>query len=389
MNIAIDIRSLLTSPRTGIGEYTFELIDAILKQDKEHHFFFYYNSYKNVDAILPEWKNKNVNFVATNLPNKLFDAAVVSCHYPQLDRVIAKKIKKEKKASIPIDCFFSPNLNFTSLTAKTKHLLMIHDLSFAFFPELYTPKQRLWHQLVHPRQQCERATHIIVPSENTRSDIIDYYHINSKKITVIYPGSTRLQNNDKTVPSAFVSKKYNLPPNYILFIGSIEPRKNICALIEAFEKAAPRFGLACNLIIAGAAGWKNSPVYTRAAQSPLRKHIQFIGYVRPEEKFGLIAGAKILAFPSWYEGFGFPPLEAFNAGVPVIISNRSSLPEVAAGSALLVNPHRPGEIANAFMLLLNPNYAKKKINLGLRRAKEFDWQQSAERWLNLVKKICA
>jgi len=385
MNIGIDIRSLLTVPKTGIGEYTFELLQALFARDQQNQYALFYNAHTNIDRLLPPWERANVEIVGTHFPNKFLNASSAFFRAPQLDKLV---IKKSHKALIHLDYWFSPNLNFTALSKNTKHILTIHDISFAFFPELYTAKQRLWHTLLKPKKQCANAAHIIVPSANTKQDIVDHYGIDPDKVTVIYPGLSPLFTSPAmggSLPAPVVVKKYNLPTNYLLFLGSIEPRKNIIAVIEAFEQAAPKLPAPYTLVIAGAAGWNNSSIYARAAASPLHDRISFIGYVKPEEKYGLISGATIFIFPSLYEGFGFPVLEACAAGVPVITSNRSSLPEIMGGVATLIDPHRPEEIAVAIInLVRSPALRDEKIKKGRARAATFKWDTAADALLKLL-----
>lgn len=308
-----------------------------------------------------------------------------------------------------VDLWFSPNLNFTALSHGVKYILTIHDLSFDFFPEFSTRRQYLWHKAVRPKAQCERADMIITPSENTKRDIVDYYKIPPEKIRVIYPGiqsaqahdvilseTKNLSNSAKKDPSAYglrmtlnaeIQKKYNLPDEYILFLGTIEPRKNIIGLIEAFEKLRAKYPATAHLVIAGAPGWKNAEIYSRAQASSFAEKIHFIDFVAPEDKTALYAGAKIFVYPSLYEGFGFPVLEAMSVGTPAITSNRSSLPEIAGSAAYLIDPTRPEQITLAMNELLNNDKLRDwHIQKGIEQVKKYSWEKAAKEWLNSV--IC-
>lgn len=289
-----------------------------------------------------------------------------------------------------MDYFFSPNLHFTALTKETPHILMIHDLTFQLFKKYYTPRQRLKHRLVKLREQCQRARHIVVPSENTKRDIVDYYRIPETKITVLYPGiSASYQRPAATVREeagvSDIRKKYSLPKRYLLFLGTIEPRKNILGLIEAFERAAARIPTDYSLVIAGAAGWKNAAVRKRLRQSGVKKRLQFIGYIDPIDKPSLYRGAGLFVYPSFYEGFGFPVLEALASGVPTITSNRSSLPEITGSAGYLINPHRSDEIAQGIVHLLTNGTAREHaIKKGLAEAARFSWDSTVKKWLALL-----
>lgn len=373
MTIGIDIRPLMTTPRTGVGEYTFELLDAIFKIDRSNQYILFYNSWDDVSANIPKWDYENVRFAGKHYSNKLYNGAMLMFGRPRLDRVCK------------CDIFFSPNLNFTALSPKVKSVLTVHDLSFKFFPEFSTAKQYWWHRAVSPEKQCRRATLIFTPSENTKRDIVDYYDIAPEKIKVIYPGVKAINNEQLTMSKEAIKKKYNLPEKYILFLGTIEPRKNIVGLIEAFEILNSKFQIPNSLVIAGAPGWKNSDVYNKAKTSIKSNRIKFINFVPPEDKPALYRSAELFVYPSLYEGFGFPVLEAMAEGTPVITSNRSSLPEIAGPAAYLIDPARPEQMALAMNeLLTQPKLRQWHIQKGLEQVKKYSWEKSAREWLGAL-----
>jgi glycosyltransferase involved in cell wall biosynthesis len=376
MNIGIDIRPLMTAPRTGVGEYTYELLNAIFNIDRENQYFLFYNSSRDVSANIPAWKFDNVKIIGSHTPNKFFNTSLGLFGRPRLDKMCGAQ---------KIDCWFSPNLSFTTLSRGVKYILTIHDLSFDFFPEFSTRKQYFWHKAVRPKTQCKRADMIITPSENTKRDIVDYYKIPLEKIKVIYPGVRAIHVETKTEE---IINKYNLPEKYILFLGTIEPRKNIIGLIEAFEMLRDKYPVTDHLVIAGAPGWKNKEIFARAKTSDVADKIHFIDFVAPKDKAALYAAADIFVYPSLYEGFGFPVLEAMNAGTPVITSNRSSLSEIAGSAAYLVDPTRPEQLTFAMSELLNkPELRAWHIQKGFDQVKKFSWENAAKEWLILAKSL--
>jgi glycosyltransferase involved in cell wall biosynthesis len=395
MNIGIDIRPLMTAPRTGVGEYTYELLNAIFNIDKTNQYFLFYNSSRDVSANIPNWKYDNVKIVGSHTPNKFFNTSLGLFGRPKLDKICNEKI----------DIWFSPNLNFTALSPKTKFILTVHDLSFELFPEFSTRKQYLWHKAVRPKKQCERAELIITPSENTKRDIVNYYKINPEKIKVIYPGIKQLTENPAGHPELVsgsidtpqkmlkqvqhdIINKYNLPEKFILFLGTIEPRKNIIGLIEAFEILRNKYPTVDHLVIAGAPGWKNEKIFARAKISKYADKIHFINFVAPEDKNALYAAANLFVYPSFYEGFGFPVLEAMSIGTPVITSNRSSLPEIAGSAAYFVDPTRPDQLALAMNeLLTKQNLREWHIQKGHEQVNKFSWETAAGEWLHILKNI--
>ena len=379
LKIGVDIRNLMSPVRTGVAEYTYELLNAVFKIDKENQYYLFYNSHTDVTAHTPLWPQGNIHYIATRWPNKLFNASIKIFGWPKLDKLISRNYK--------LDYFFSPNLNFTALSKDIKNILTIHDLSFKFFPQFFSAKQKLWHWAVNPKKKCGQANNILVLSDNTKRDLTDYYQIPAEKIKVA-PGAISSIFNNPIVGKEKIREKYNLPGRFILCLGAVEPRKNIIGLIEAFEKCHSLLPNSYYLVIAGSGkGWKNKQIYARALASPLRDKIEFIGYVDAQDKPGLYSLAELFVYPSFYEGFGFPVLEAMAMGIPVITSNRSSLPEITDQSAYLINPNRPAEIADAIIkMLTDENLREHFKKLGLEQVKKFSWDTAAKQWLELIKK---
>lgn len=376
MHIGIDIRCLMNPIRTGVAEYTHELLQALFLLDQKNQYYLFYNSHEAVDLFIPQWKQTNVHYIKSTRPNKLFNVLQFLFHYPKLDRLIAKKAGIEK-----LDYFFSPNLNFTSLSKKTKHVLTVHDLSFEIFPDCYATKQRLWHRFVRPKKQCTQAQIILCPSENSKRDVVEHFGIEESKIKAIYPGLTSLF----AVPTANkqeVKKKYHLPEHFILYLGTLEPRKNIIGAIDAFTSTPRVTNAGYQFIIAGPKGWHYEKIMKKIAQT---KQVRYIGYVGGEEKKALYELADLLVFPSLYEGFGFPVLEAMSAGTPVVTSNRSSLPEVTANAAYLVNPIDIHDIGLGIERVLDDEELMIRM---VKKAKErslgFTWHAAAEQLLSNV-----
>ncbi len=396
MNIGIDIRPLMSSTRAGVGEYTYELLDAIFKIDKTNKYFLFYNSYSDVSSNIPKWSQDNVHYVSTKWPNKLFNMAVKLFNFPKVDKILRKSLLRTLHSpSSNLDYFFSPNFNFTSLPTNTKSVLTVHDLSFEFFPEFFSTKRRLWHWAINPKKQCEQAAIIITPSENTKRDIVDIYNIPAGKIKVIYPGvNCHLEFISGSFPAPReipkqvrddIQKKYDLPGKFILFLGTVEPRKNITGLIEAFEQCYSLLPTAYSLIIAGHTGWNDQNIFKAVQKSPAKDRIHFIGSIKETDKHILYSLASLFVYPSFYEGFGFPVVEAMSCGTPVITSNRSSLPEVTASAAYLVNPNRPSELAKAIIdMLTNETLRENFKKLGLEQAQKFSWTKSAQEFMGLL-----
>jgi glycosyltransferase involved in cell wall biosynthesis len=381
MNIGVDIRSLMTPYRTGVGEYTFELLNTVFTLDQKNQYFLFYNSYTDVAEFIPKWQQKNVHFIQTRYPNKLFNASLVLFKRPRLDQLNIKILQYYNIKYF--DVWFSPNLNFTALSKRTKFVLTIHDLSFEYFPDCFSFKQRWWHKLVRPKKQCERADLILTPSENTKRDIVEKYQIAPEKVKVVYPGLSPINYSNEKEENIF-KQKYHLPDKYILFLGTIEPRKNLTAVVAAYQRSN-LYDQGYRLIIAGAKGFGSDEILNKIEQVA---GVRYLGYVDPADKFYLYKFSILFVCPSLYEGFGFPLLEAMSAGVPVIASNRSSLPEVAADATYLVNPHDINEIANGMKeILFDERLKNLLVERGKRRVEEFKWEKAGGEFVDAVNKI--
>lgn len=376
MNIAIDIRCLMTPIRTGVGEYTHELLQALFSVDQKNHYYLFYSSYENVDLFIPKWKQENVHYVKIKIPNKLFNFFQFVFRYPKLDRLIAKKTGIEN-----IDYFFSPNINFTALSKNTKHILTIHDLSFEIFPDCYALRQRWWHYFVAPKKQCKKANIIVCPSQNSKRDVVAHFNINQNKIHVIYPGLSSAFAHT-TANREQVKQKYKLPEHFIFFLGTLEPRKNIIGAIHAFSSRSRILDAGFEFIIAGPKGWHYEQIMNVIEQT---KQVRYIGYIAHDEKRALYELADAFVFPSLYEGFGFPVLEAMAAGSPVITSNRSSLPEVTENTAYLVNPTDINDIGQGMERVLdNEELTLRFVKKAKEHSVTFSWEKAAREFLSIL-----
>jgi len=380
MNIGIDVRSLLEKERSGVGEYTYQLLGAIFSLDKENQYHLFYNSWKAADDLLPkEWKNfPNVHFYGFHWPNKLLNFCFKFLRWPKIDSLI--------KSTDKMDLFFIPNLNFVALSRGVKKIITVHDLSFLRYPRFFSWKRRLWHWFVNPKKLIRGADKIIAVSENTKKDLMELYGVASEKIRVIYSGVGQdLRNENRELRIEEIKKKYNLPEKFILFLGTLEPRKNIEGLIRAFEIFKTAENTDYKLVIVGQRGWLYKKILAQAAASPVCDDIKFINYISPEEKFIFYKLAKLFVYQSFYEGFGFPPLEAARAGTPVIVSSVSSLPEVMGEAALMVDPNNPAEMAKVMAeCLTDENLRNSLVEKGKKQAEKFSWTSSAKEFLSLI-----
>lgn len=361
MIIAIDIRPMLERKKTGISGYTENLVNHLVETN-EHRFVLFYNSWRTV--IPDSWQRKNVTVRRFRWPNKLFNTATAFLSEPFLDDLIPEA-----------DYFLFPNLNFFRLCRKPYGVVM-HDLSFVLFPKFFKLKSRLWHALIDLPSILKSARDIMVVSKNTKADLLAFYELPTQKIRAIYPGVTSIS----LIPVSKAAEPY------FLFLGRLEERKNILGLIEAFlkfkeQKPESNF----SLILAGPLDQHST--YSRQILKLVgpRSDIKITGYLSPEEKQTLLAKAYIFLYPSFYEGFGFPPLEAQACGVPVIASNNSSLSEVIGSSGLLIDPYSQEDLTRAMSeMASNASLRNRYIEEGYKNVKRFNWNNTIDQIKNIM-----
>ncbi|HIC88353.1 MAG TPA: glycosyltransferase family 1 protein [Anaerolineae bacterium] len=256
-------------------------------------------------------------------------------------------------------------------------LLTVHDLIFRHLPEHHKPLNRWYLNLTMPLY-CRRADAIIAVSEQTRQDLITAYSLPSEKIQVVYEAADPRFHPQPETEVARVRQKYSLPDRYLLFVGTIEPRKNLVRLLEAFTVVKGE-GLIEALVIVGKRGWLYDRFLACLEQSPVRQAVLFPGYVLDDDLPAIYAGAQLFAFPSLYEGFGLPVLEAMACGIPVVASDRSSIPEIGGTAALYVDPTDTDGLAAALRRVLRDVDLQDQMRRqGLQQAARFSWHRVAE-----------
>jgi glycosyltransferase involved in cell wall biosynthesis len=378
MKIGVDIRVLMDKYYSGVAKYTANLLKAILNQDKTNDYKLFYNSFQNLDQKLKVWERKNSVIIGSHIPNKLFNYFFQKFFfYPKLDKILGG-----------VDVFWSPHFNFSSFSKSSKNLkkvITVHDLSFLRYPEFFSARKNFWHRALAIKKTLLAADAIIAVSNNTKNDLIELIGIKPQKITVIYSGNNISKREIGIQEKEDFLNKYKLGGTLVLCLGNIEPRKNILGLIKAFNLLKSKKSIPdLKLVLAGATGWKNKKIYRAWKKSPVAQDIVFLGYISTQEQEVLYSIASVFVYPSFYEGFGFPPLEAMTYGLPVICSNVSSLPEVVGRAALTINPFSPQEIARAMDLILSDKDLRQKfINEGYERIKMFSWEKTATEYLKV------
>jgi glycosyltransferase involved in cell wall biosynthesis len=363
MRIGLEVTAAVRQG-AGIGRYVRELLRALAQLDNVNQYKLFYATPSPIPYPLPPLP---ANFTARHLPfhdiwlARLWQRAQV----PLPVELITG----------PLDLYHAPD--FTLPPVQARSVLTVHDLSFVRDPESAAPGLRDYLNKVVPRS-VQRADHIIAVSQATKADLIDLYHTPESKITVLYEG---VDSIFKPTPNPAIRDKYALGPTpYIFSISTIQPRKNYVRLIQALA-ALPNY----NLVIAGGPGWLHEPIYAEADKPAVKGRVKFIGFVPDSDLSSLYTEAAAFAYPSLYEGFGLPLLEAMACGTPTLTSNVSCLPEVAGDAAILVDPYSVEAIAEG----LKQTLAQSEIlrPKGFARAAQFRWDAVARDLLSLYQSV--
>jgi glycosyltransferase involved in cell wall biosynthesis len=355
--IGVDASRSVSAQPTGTEWYSRYLIEALLDRAPDRFFFrLYFNQ-------PPQSKIGNPKSKIQVIP------------FPRLWTHL--RLSAEMILQRP-DLLFVP-AHVLPIIHPRRSVVTVHDLGYLHFPEAHPPRQR-WYLDRSTRWHAATAAHLLADSAATKRDLIEKYRASPDKISVAYPGlDPSVKRVDDPVNIAHVKAKYNLEGDYLLYLGTIQPRKNLQRLIQAFAAC----NLPSTLVLAGKRGWYADELLRQA-----NDRVKFVGYVDAADKNALLSGSTAFVFPSLYEGFGFPVLEAMACGVPVVCSHTSSLPEVAGEAAMLVNPLEMDDIGRGLReVTTNEDLRRTLIERGYQQAPKFTWQACAAAALNVFESV--
>ncbi len=360
----------------GIGRYARELTAALAALDQANAYRLFVAGASRTD--LPPQLAPNMNWKPTSV-SPIWLARI--WHRARLPLPV-------ELFTGPIDLFHATDFVLPPTLPATRTLLTVHDLSFVRVPEAASPPLKAYLDAVVPRS-VSRADHILADSAATKRDLIELYHTPAEKVTVLYCGvDKRFTRVHDGVELEEVRAKYGLTGvDYILSVGTVQPRKNYGRVIEALAKLRAN-GRDLHFAIAGGKGWLEGEIHHALAKTGMTPYVHILGFVDDDDLPALYSGAQMFMLVSLYEGFGLPILEAMACGTPVIISNLSSLPEVAGEAALLVHPYDEIAITEA-VVALNDDAAlsARLIKAGYKQAAKFTWTQSAAQLLAIYEEL--
>lgn len=366
MKIGIDIRETINE-KTGKGYYAFHLIKSLLSIDNENEYLLYSN--QSIDSFN--------NF--DNAKAEIIDKKGLFWH----KKVISDLYKQKADIFIAPTSYIIPALHNPE---KIKVLMTVHDLVAFMFPENHNKKAVIVEKLTL-KKALKKVKKVLSVSENTKKDLMKIFPVKENRIGIIHNAASDSFGVIEHDQCLAVKEKFGLPDEFILSVGTIEPRKNYKTLIEAFAKIKPHHP-DTKLVIVGKKGWKSENIMQLIEDLGVKEDILFTGYVKEKELAKLYNLASVFAYPSLYEGFGIPPLEAMKCGCPVITSNISSLPEVVDDAAILIDPHSAEELTNALHKLLStPSLQQELKEKGLGQHKKFSWETSARKLLAIINQV--
>ncbi len=369
MNIAIDIRSLTAAHKTGVGVVTESVIRAMAHQSPNDHFVLFSTGTQETLMNIPVFRELNITVVPLSLPNKLASALWTLPHGPTMERFLP---------TLP-DAWLFPHAHVCKTALP--YVVLFHDAALRAAPECFTWKDHLRAKATNEEKVFLQAKRVIAVSEHSKNDASHFYGIPEERITVAPLGvdhavyAAREQSQDRSYRAA-----YDLNHPYLLALATREPRKNLESVVLAYTQFRSRSTETLPLVLAGTTGWKTRALDAAIRTSPYSADIRELSYVPEKHKAALLRGATTLLFPSFYEGFGLPVLEAMACGTPVITSISSSLPDVTGNAALLIDPLNITDIANALhQIIEEPHGTPLRALLrkrGTERAQHFSWKKT-------------
>ena len=393
MKIGIDGSRAFLKQRTGIEEYSYQVIKHLRNKLDEHFVILYLRPRQVVDFDLPSnWRVKRVQFprlwTQLGLSLELFVSPVnvlfVPAHtvpffHPARNASLFSIVLFIKRILIKIGIKNDYRMHNNTGGPK-KTVVTVHGLEYEIMPEAYSPWERFYMRF-SIKNSCSWANIIISVSKNTKQDLINLYEIDQEKIYVVYEGyEERASKFELQIDSR---SEFSEP--YLFYVGRLEKRKNIEGIISAFEIFKEKTGAKHKLVLGGKFGYGQEEIKNKIKKSKYKKEIILLGFISEERKWNLLRHASIFLFPTFYEGFGIPVLEAQSVGVPVVTSNCSSLPEISEGSAFLVDPNEANVIAESIDVIIRDEKKRNAIiKKGYDNITRFSWEKCSEQIANIL-----
>ena len=369
MRIAIDAHSV-GNQLAGNETYAVNLIEALAEIDQSNQYTLYVTRQSAIDRFANRWPNFNVKRMVPHTP------------LVRIPVTLSAELRRNPVDVLHVQ-YTAPPLAPCSVVAT------IHDLSFEHLPETFNRRSRAQLRLT-VRRTARKAAQILTLSEFSRRDIVDTYRIAPDRVSVTPAAApSHFKPIEDETELRKIREIYGIERDYILSVSSIQPRKNLIRLIEAYSclRGLRPEGKLPQLILVGKRGWLDNETFRAAQRHSANNDIAFTGYVAEQDLPALYSGATCFVYPSFFEGFGLPVLEAMQCGAPVIAGNRTSIPEVVGKAGLLFDPFDTNSLVQALTRVLDDSEYRAALRIqGLERAREFDWKQTARMTLQAYQK---
>lgn len=374
MRIGFDISSQ-SLPRSGVGQYQINLLKALLSIDPENFYHLYAFNFRNRKRFeeigFPEG---NYGIRVSAIPQRVITMWWLLFNHPSLEKVVGE-----------CDLYQVSEICIQPVK-KAKTVAFVHDLTTILHPEYHVPSNTFLHRERFKR--INKVDGILTNSEATKRDIVNHLKIHPDKVFVTHLGADDRFYPMERVEVEPVLRRYKLNKPFILFVGTLEPRKNVETLIRAFNELKTEHWIPHKLVLVGQKGWLYKNIFKAIESSPFKSSILYLDYVADEDVPALMNGADVFAYPSFYEGFGLPVLEAMQCGCPVVTSNVSSLPEVGGKACLYVHPESADELSEKLLAVIQNKALQNEISeKGIERAKEFSWEKCAGKTLQAYQMV--
>ena len=354
--------------KAGVGRYAYHLVKEILKADKKNHYILLANFVRKgkqrraaLEQFVKSTGNTNTEIFVTRMPDAWRDWLYGS-NFP-VSKLYPKKI----------DLFFALFPTNIPKNGWEKEFCVIHDLVYEKYPETMGKKFVSYYR-ERTQNAVLKSRVIFCDSRSTQDDLVGFLPVAKGKAEVVYPGPTELNQARATLPEGLKNKRY------ILNVGTLEPRKNLENLLRGYAGLPERLKVQYPLVLVGAKGWQEGSIFKTVQEENLTRFVKFLGFVPDETLSKLYAEAKLFVYPSLYEGFGLPVLEAMQYETPVITSNVSSLPEVAGRGAIYIDPLAPNEITRAIQKVLEGKADLNELkSAAAKHIAQFSWEKSAQK----------
>lgn len=362
---------LLKNKLEGIGWFTYESLKRIVLSHPEHQFYFIFDRPTNDEFIFAD----NVTPVVIGPP-----ARHPILHYIWFEISLPRALKK-----INPDVFVSPDA-YLSLASKYSDLIVIHDLNFEHFPEHMQWLVRKYYTYFTPRY-AKKAKRIATVSEFSKNDIIKQYGIDPNKIDVVYNGANELFKPIHKEDIKSIKEKFTGGNDYFVFVGALNPRKNLQNIFKAFDQYKDRYKTNAKFVVVGVKMYWSEEIKSVYVKMKYKTDVIFTGRLEPDDLSKVVGSAIALVYASVFEGFGIPIIEAYNAEVPVITSNVTSMPEISGDAALLVDPSSIEQISDAMHKISSDKaFANSLVEKGRKRRADFSWEKTSESlWQSILK----